>query len=64
MTPRESMPETIQTPMPAAPDTYHIILSQIVPFRGAGAGTVWPRLSARVAIGAGLVLQRFRKFLK
>jgi ABC-2 type transport system permease protein len=67
MTPRESMPEIIQTIMLAAPNTHFVILAQAVLFRGAGLATVWPQLAALLAIGAILFyfsLRYFRSFLK
>lgn len=67
MTPRESMPEIIQTIMLAAPNTHFIILSQAILFRGAGLDVVWPQFLALAAIGTvlfWLALRRFRAFLK
>lgn len=67
MTPRESMPEIVQTIMLAAPDTHFVMFSQAVLFRGAGLDTVWPQLLALLLIGAALFafsLRQFRGFLK
>ena len=67
MTPRESMPEIIQTVMLAAPNTHFIILSQGILFRGAGFDVVWPQFLALTGIGAALfwlALGRFRRFLR
>lgn len=67
MTPRESMPEVIQTIMLAAPNTHFIMLAQSVLFRGAGLSIVWPQLLALIVIGSVLfmlALRRFRGFLK
>ncbi|MGK7864536.1 ABC transporter permease [Falsiroseomonas sp. E2-1-a4] len=67
MTPRESMPEVIQTIMLLAPNTHFVMLAQAVLFRGAGFDVVWPQLLALMAIGAGLfllALRRFRQFLR
>lgn len=67
MTPRESMPEIIQTIMLAAPNTHFIILSQAILFRGAGLDVVWPQFTVLAAIGVALfwlALIRFRKFLR
>jgi len=67
VTPRESMPEIIQTIMLAAPNTHFIILSQAILFRGAGFDVVWPQFLALAGIGAILFyfsLQRFRRFLR
>ncbi|MGE5215810.1 MAG: ABC transporter permease [Chloroflexota bacterium] len=64
ITPRESMPELIQTLMQAAPTTHFIGLAQAVLFRGAGLDVVWPQLLAIVGIGAVFfftALVRFRK---
>ena len=67
MTPRESMPEIIQTIMLAAPNTHFVILAQSILFRGAGLSVVWPQLLALVAIGVACFLiagRRFRVFLR
>ena len=67
MTPRESMPEIIQTIMLAAPNTHFVILAQAVLFRDAGLDVVWPQLLALLVIGAILfafAMRRFRAFLK
>lgn len=67
MTPRESMPEIIQTLMLAAPNTHFVILSQSILFRGAGLEVVWPQLAALALIGGILFLvslRRFRLFLR
>ncbi|MEH6721827.1 MAG: ABC transporter permease [Aurantimonas endophytica] len=66
-TPRESMPEIIQTIMLAAPNTHFVILAQSVLFRGAGFATVWPQLLALFVIALvffAVSLRRFRAFLK
>ncbi|MBO1074692.1 ABC transporter permease [Roseomonas marmotae] len=65
--PRESMPEIIQTIMLAAPNTHFVMLAQAVLFRGAGFDVVWPQLLSMLAIGSVLFvlsLRRFRKFLR
>lgn len=67
MTPRESMPEIIQTIMLAAPNTHFVILGQAILFRGAGIGVVWPQFLALAGIGTVLfffALRRFRDFLR
>jgi ABC-2 type transport system permease protein len=67
MTPRESMPEIIQTIMLAAPNTHFVILAQAILFRGAGLSVVWPQLLALLLIGSVLFffsLRRFRQFLR
>lgn len=66
-TPRESMPEFVQTIMLAAPTTHFVALAQAVLFRGAAIDIVWPQFLALVAIGAALFafsLQLFRRSLK
>ncbi|MDQ6435593.1 ABC transporter permease [Mesorhizobium sp. LHD-90] len=66
-TPRESMPEFIQTIMLAAPNTHFVILGQAILFRGAGIEVVWPQFLALIVIGAVLfafALGRFRKSLR
>ncbi|SOC34809.1 ABC-2 type transport system permease protein [Rhizobium subbaraonis] len=67
LTPRESMPEFIQTLMLAAPNTHFVILAQAILFRGAGLSVVWPQFLALTAIGAVFFyvsLRRFRQFLR
>lgn len=67
LTPRESMPEIIQTIMLAAPNTHFVILAQSILFRGAGLDVVWPQFLALIIIGSVLfylALQRFRAFLR
>lgn len=62
-TPRESMPELVQTVMLAAPTTHFVMLAQGILFRGAGLANVWPHFLALAAIGAallGIALARFR----
>jgi ABC-2 type transport system permease protein len=67
LTPRESMPEIIQTIMLAAPNTHFVIMAQAILFRGAGLDVVWPQFVALLGIGAILFvlsLRRFRQFLR
>lgn len=67
MTPRESMPEIVQTIMLAAPNTHFVMLAQSILYRGAGLSVVWPQLLALIVIGTGLFtfsLRRLRKSLK
>ncbi|KIZ38949.1 MULTISPECIES: ABC transporter permease [Rhodopseudomonas] len=67
LTPRESMPDIIQTLMLAAPNTHFVILAQSILFRGAGLDVVWPQLAVLVGIGTALFafsLWRFRQFLR
>ncbi|MDQ0326260.1 ABC-2 type transport system permease protein [Rhodopseudomonas julia] len=64
MTPRESMPDIVQTIMLAAPNTHFVMLAQAILYRGAGFSVVWPQFLAIAAIGAvlfTLALTRFRK---
>jgi ABC-2 type transport system permease protein len=63
-TPRESMPEGLQTLMQLSPTTHIVDLAQSVLFRGAGLGSVWPDLLATAGIGTVFfvtALARFRK---
>lgn len=63
-TPRESMPQLVQTIMLAAPTTHYVTLAQAILFRGAGLDVVWPQFVAIAAIGTalfGLALLRFRQ---
>lgn len=67
VTPRESMPEIIQTIMLAAPNTHFTIMAQAILFRGAGLDVIWPQLLVLIVIGGALfmlALRRFRRFLK
>ena len=52
VTPRESMPETIQYLMSLAPTTHYVSLAQSILFRGAGIDVVWPEFLMVAAIGA------------
>jgi ABC-2 type transport system permease protein len=64
VTPRESMPEIVQTLMLAAPTTHFTELSQAILYRGAGIVVVWKPLGALLLIGGVLFfvsLARFRK---
>ena len=64
MTPRESMPEFVQTLMLAAPTTHFVELGQAILYRGAGLDVVWEQFLALLVIGAALFalsLWRFRK---
>ncbi|WP_193452830.1 ABC transporter permease [Pseudomonas nitroreducens] len=63
-TPRESMPELVQTIMLAAPTTHFVSLAQAILYRGADLSIVWPQLLAIVGIGAAFfagALWRFRR---
>ncbi len=64
MTPRESMPELVQSIMLAAPTTHFVKMAQAVLYRGAGIEVVWPQFLAIAAIGAVfflVALSRFRR---
>jgi len=63
-TPRESMPEAVQTLMLVAPTTHFVELGQAILYRGAGLSVVWPRFVALLVIGSVLFflsLARFRR---
>ncbi len=64
MTPRESMPEAVQTIMLGAPTTHFVMLAQGILFRGGGFEVVWPQFAALAGIGTvlfGVALARFRR---
>jgi ABC-2 type transport system permease protein len=64
ITPRESMPELVQTLMLAAPTTHFVSLAQAILYRGADFSIVWPEFLALIGIGSVffvLSLSRFRK---
>lgn len=63
-TPRESMPDLVQTIMLAAPTTHFVEVGQAILYRGAGLETVWKPFLALAVIGCvmfGASLLRFRK---
>ena len=63
-TPRESMPELVQTIMLAAPTTHFVEIGQAILYRGAGLDVVWQPFLWMALIGAvlfALSLARFRK---
>lgn len=65
-TPLDSMPETLQIIMQAAPSTHFIAAAQAILYRGAGLHLVWPQFLAMAAIGSLLfagALLRFRRSL-
>ena len=67
MTPRESMPEVVQTIMLVAPNTHFVMLAQAILYRGAGFDVVWPQFLALIGIGLALFaysLAQFRSSLK
>ncbi|HEY8515055.1 MAG TPA: ABC transporter permease [Candidatus Binatia bacterium] len=53
-TPRESMPEIVQTIMLAAPTTHFVLLSQAILYRAGGLDVAWPQFAALAAIGGVL----------
>ncbi|MFN7104692.1 MAG: ABC transporter permease, partial [Pseudorhizobium sp.] len=61
-TPRESMPEMIQTIMLAAPNTHFILLAQAILYRGAGLAVVWPQFLWLAAIASILFVFSLRSF--
>lgn len=64
MTPRESMPEFVQTLMMAAPTTHFVELGQAILYRGAGISIVWKPFLLLLLIGTVFFffsLARFRK---
>ncbi|MEN3147205.1 ABC transporter permease [Neorhizobium sp. IRAMC:178] len=66
-TPRESMPEVIQTIMLAAPNTHFILLAQAILYRGAGFSVVWPQFAWLCLIATvffALSLRGFRRSLR
>lgn len=52
ITPRESMPQMIQTIMQVAPTTHFVSLTHAIIYRGAGFDVVWPHFVILVGIGA------------
>lgn len=63
-TPRESMPQFVQSVMLAAPTTHFVSASQAILYRGAGLDVVWPQFFALLLIGIVfflIALARFRK---
>lgn len=51
VTPRESMPELVQTLMLIAPTTHFVDFAQAILYRGAGFSIVWPQFVAIMVIG-------------
>lgn len=63
-TPRESMPELVQTVMLAAPTTHFVSFAQAILYRGAGLDIVWPQFAAITLIGFAFfygALHQFRR---
>lgn len=52
VTPRESMPQIVQTIMQAAPTTHFVSLTHAIIYRGAGFDVVWPQFVILIGIGA------------
>ena len=52
VTPRESMPQIIQTIMQVAPTTHFVSLTHAIIYRGAGFDIVWPQFVTLFGIGA------------
>ncbi len=66
MTPRQSMPEFVQSLMLAAPTTHFVELGQAILYRGAGLDVVWRPFVWLLAIGTvffAFALARFRRTL-
>jgi len=61
-TPRESMPQVVQTIMLAAPTTHFVSLAQAILYRGAGFGVVWPQFLAIAGIGSGFFMAALLRF--
>lgn len=65
-TPRESMPEALQTIMLASPSTHFVAMAQGILYRGAGIETVWVNFLSVALIGGAffvISLRRFRSHL-
>ena len=52
VTPRESMPQIVQTIMQAAPTTHFVSLTHAIIYRGAGFDVVWLQFMILIGIGA------------
>ncbi|MCE1243358.1 ABC transporter permease [Oryzomicrobium sp.] len=63
-TPRESMPELVQTLMLAAPTTHFVAFAQAILYRGAGLDVVWPQFLAIALIGTVFFLAALARFRK
>lgn len=64
VTPRDSMPDALQTIMLAAPDTHFILLAEAILIRGADISTAWPQLLWLAGIASasfGYALVGFRR---
>ncbi len=63
-TPRESMPETVQFIMLAAPTTHFVEIGQAILYRGAGIDVVWKPFVWLVIIGTILFVVSLSQFRK
>ena len=61
-TPRESMPDIVQTLMLAAPTTHFVELGQAILFRAAGLAVVWKSFAWLAVIGTVLFALSLRSF--
>lgn len=61
-TPRESMPEFVQTIMLAAPTTHFVNLAQSILYRGAGIEVIWPSYVWLLGIGLVFFIFSLRHF--
>jgi ABC-2 type transport system permease protein len=61
-TPRESMPEFVQTIMLGAPNTHFVMVMQTILFRGGGVETVWPQFATLALIGTVMFVISLRRF--
>ncbi|MFO8488000.1 ABC transporter permease [Legionella pneumophila serogroup 1] len=64
LTPRESMPEFVQTMMLVAPNTHFVMLAQSILFRGAGFDIVWPQFLTLAIIGSIFFMTTLMYFRK
>ncbi len=64
MTPRESMPQAVQTVMLLAPTTHFVELGQAILYRGAGIEVVWKPFVWLLVIGVSLFALSLRRFRK
>ena len=64
MTPRESMPQLVQTVMLLAPTTHFVELGQAILYRGAGLEVVWRPCVWLTLIGTVLFTLAWRRFRK
>jgi ABC-2 type transport system permease protein len=63
-TPRESMPQVVQSIMLAAPNTHFVMLAQAILYRGAGFSAVWPQFLSLAVIGAAMFIPSLARFRK